>query len=185
MAITAMHGKTKTPAELDHYYKTPASCVKAIVARESFGHNIWDCCTGDGAIADALMDSGFSVVATELKDRGYGLTGRDFLQEDTLLAPEMIINPPFKLADEFVSHAINLGVRKLAVFQRLAWLEGGKRLNTLWRVHPPSRIWVFSKRQTLWRGDDPDAKASGGAIPFAWFVWEKNHKGPVLDWIGD
>ena len=47
-------------------------------------------------------------------------------------------------------------------------------------------MWVFSKRLTLWRGDDPDAKDTGGAIAFAWFVWDAGaprDKGVQLGWI--
>jgi hypothetical protein len=45
-------------------------------------------------------------------------------------------------------------------------------------------VWVFSKRQTLWRGDDANAQTKGGAIAFAWFVFERDHSGPAaLSWL--
>jgi hypothetical protein len=119
----------------------------------------------------------------ELVDRGYGTPGRDFLLEWQVAAPDIVMNPPFHLMDDFVLHALGLGVGKVAAFGRLAWLEGQRRHASLWSKHPPARIWVISKRLTLWRGDDPDPKDSGGAIPFCWVVWERGHAGKTLGWL--
>ena len=170
--------------EANDFYKTPASCTVALLAVESFTTPVWEPACGDGAISGPLLDAGHQVVSTDLVDRGYGASRRDFLMEQRLLAPAIITNPPFKLADEFVLHALHLGAVKVAMFMRLAWLEGSGRHGRLWSRHPPARVWVFSKRQTLWRGDDPAARENGGAIAFAWFVWERGHDGaPALGWI--
>ena len=104
--------------------------------------------------------------------------------ERQLAAPDVITNPPFKLADEFVLHALGLGARKIAIFQRTAWVEGDARFRTLWRPFPPVRIWQFRRRITLWRGDDAAPKSTGGAIPFAWFVWERGYtEAPRWGWV--
>ena len=42
---------------------------------------------------------------------------------------------------------------------------------------PPARIWVFTKRQTLWAANAQRTK-NGGAMCFAWFVWERGYDGP-------
>lgn len=172
------------PRERDDFYRTPPSVTAALLKVETFPRDVWECAAGDGAISATLISHGYRVVSTDLIDRGYGLPGRDFLAEKELLAPAIITNPPFKLADAFVLHALDLGAEKVAVFMRLAWIEGHARYVRLWNKHPPARIWAFSKRQTLWRGDDPEPRETGGTIAFAWYVWERSHAGaPALGWI--
>jgi hypothetical protein len=161
--------------EKDDFYATPAKCTRALLNVEAFDGAVWEPACGDGAISKALPGE---VISTDLVDRGFGISRRDFLMEQELLAPNVITNPPFKLADEFVLHALHLGARKVAIFMRLAWLEGRARHERLWKPHPPVRVWTFCGRQTLWRGDDPNAKETGGAIAFGWFVWEAGHQGP-------
>lgn len=167
--------------ERDDFYSTPEKCTRSLLSVENFDGGTWEPACGNGAISKVLPGD---VVSTDLIDRGFGSPCRDFLLELELLAPNIVTNPPFKLADEFVLHALTLGARKVAIFMRLAWLEGRKRHTKLWGPHPPVRVWVFSGRQTLWRGDDPNAKDKGGAIAFAWFVWEHGFKGsPKIGWL--
>jgi hypothetical protein len=168
------------------YYATPTRCTEALLAADPppWG-DVWEPACGDGAIAKVLKAAGGYVpVATDLHDRGYGTKHVDFLEERRLWAPSIVTNPPFNLADEFALHALGLGAGYVALFQRLSWLEGAKRHARLWSKHPPSRVWVFSSRQTLWRGDDPDPKGTGGAIAFAWFVWRHGWAGGTqLGWL--
>lgn len=168
----------------DDFYATPHVCTEALLAVESFPGPVWEPACGDGAISTVLERHGYEVVSTDLVDRGYGKARRDFLMETDLAAPSVVTNPPFKLADEFALHALHIGAHKLAIFQRTAWLEGRARFASLWSKHPPVRVWQFSGRHTLWRGDDVDKRDKGGAIAFAWFVWERGYRGaPALGWL--
>lgn len=168
----------------DDFYATPSSCTEALLRVEAFPQQVWEPACGDGAISRVLAAAGHQVVSTDLVDRGFGLARRDFLMESQLHAPAVVTNPPFKLADEFVLHALWLGAEKVAIFQRLAWLEGRARHDALWSKHPPVRIWQFCGRQTLWRGDDANKRDKGGAIAFAWFVWQLGYSGaPALGWL--
>ena len=170
--------------ERDDFYRTPEAATRALLGVEALGPLVWEPACGDGAICRVLETAGIRCVATDLVDRGYGEARRDFLMERDLLAPVIVTNPPFKLADEFALHALSLGVRKLCLFLRLAFLEGRARHDRLWAVHPPARVWVFSRRLTLWRGDDPNPQDKGGTIAFAWFVWDREVGGPPrLGWL--
>lgn len=160
--------------EKDDFYRTPPDVTRALVMRERFSipKHVWEPACGDGAISKVLDDEGYQVISTDLVDRGFGSAQRDFLMEGHALADGIVTNPPFKLADAFIQHAIALGVSYVAIFQRLAWLEGAKRRDVLYRPNPPARVYVFSARVTLWRGDE-ESPGKGGAIPFAWFVWDR------------
>lgn len=169
---------------LGELYATPPNCTEALLEVESFQGPIWEPAAGNGAIVRVLETAGFLVHATDLHDWGIGAGGQDFLATDTLLAPNIVTNPPFSLAEEFATHALNLGARKVCLFLRLAFLEGEARRKGIFTVSPPSRVWVMSKWQTLWRADDPNPRATGGTMAFGWFVWERGHRGaPSVGWL--
>lgn len=161
----------------DDFYRTPRGTTRALLGVEQFPTTVWGPAAGDGAISRVFEEAGHSVVSTDLVDRDYGEAGRDFLQEPALLAECIVTNPPFKPIDEFAVHALELGVEKMAILARLAWLEGRTRHQELWRREKLARIGVFSERQTLWRGDDAAPEADGGMTAYAWFIFERNHRG--------
>jgi hypothetical protein len=176
------HKNGPRPAEQNHYYKTPPAATEALLRVEQFTGLIHEPACGDGAISEVLKGHCYEVVSSDLIDRGYGTPAQDFLLEQNRTGLTMITNPPFKLADEFALHALHLGYRHIALFGRLAWLEGNARHKRLWEPHPPSRIWVFKGRQTLWRGDEANP-GKGGAVAFCWVVWQQGHTGTQLGWI--
>lgn len=170
-------------ADLDgpDFYPTPEWATHALLKHESFEGDIWECACGDGAMAGVLKSYGHDVMSSDLYDRGFGETGIDFLQADRG-AKNIITNPPYNSAQKFVEKGVELAENKMALLLRLAFLEGGHRSNTIFSNCPPSRIWVFSERITFYpRG----AKVKGsGTTAYAWFVWDKAHKGQTqLGWI--
>lgn len=184
MSLLNIDLKDLPDREPNDFYSTPGEATYDLLAREQFSRYVWEPACGTGAISTVLEDADYNVVSTDLLYRGYGEGGRDFLAEPELLAPSIITNPPFKLANEFAIHGMELGAKKMALFLRLAFLEGSKRHQILWSKYPPVRVWVFSRRLTLWRGDDPNPQSKGGAIPFCWIIWERGFKGtPTLGWI--
>ena len=168
----------------DDFYRTPPQCTLALLAVETFADDVWEPACGDGAISEVLLNAGYTVISTDLIDRGYGIGGSNFLGSTVLGVTDLITNPPYELADEFALHALKLGVRKMALLCRLAWLEGQDRYERLWRQQKLARVWVFSPRQTLWRGDDEATEDDGGMTAYAWFVFEQDHAGAsVLGWL--
>ena len=71
-------------------------------------HTIWECACGCGNLANVLILNGFRVYATDLKDRGYGIRGIDFLKEHESISPIILTNPPFSLANDFAEHALKI-----------------------------------------------------------------------------
>jgi hypothetical protein len=159
--------------EADDFYPTPPEATLSLLAIERFERRIWEPACGDGAISQVLVDRGFDVVSSDLVDRGYGTPRVDFLMERKLLAPDVITNPPFKNAEQFVRHALDLGARKVAMLMRLAWLEGSAR-KRLFDTTPLARVHISSRRLTLLRGGDEAVRGKGSMIAFAWFVWERD-----------
>ena len=85
------------------------------------------------------------------------------------------------LANDFVHGAFARSTGKVALLLRLAFLEGQKR-KLLFQQIRPARVWVFSKRLTMYR--DGEVTKGSGHIPFAWFVWDHAHADvATIDWI--
>lgn len=173
----------KANEEKDHFYPTPPEATEALLRIETFGPRIWEPACGDGAISRVLEAHGHSVVSTDLVERGYGESRVDFLMEHRLAAPEIVTNPPFKLAEEFALHGLALGATKIAMLLRLAWLEGIERKG-LFADTPIARVHVSSRRISMKRAGTDQGKGGSSMVAFAWFVWEVGHTGPVeLRWF--
>jgi hypothetical protein len=182
----AAYARSNIPSpdrEKDDFYPTPVAATRALLARETFGPRIWEPACGDGAISKVFAEAGHDVVSTDLFDRGFGESRVDFLMEHKLLAPEIVTNPPFKLAEQFLRHSLQLGATKVAMLLRLAWLEGTER-KAMFESTPIARVLVASRRISMARGGTDDGKGGGSMIAFAWFVWDASHTGaPELGWF--
>jgi hypothetical protein len=96
-----------------NFYRTPPGVTKALLRNVRLPEGkIWEPCCGDGAMAQVLEAHGHPVVATDLKDRGYGEGGRDFLAEPRLPdgVTAIVTNPPYGklLLPKIVAHALEL-----------------------------------------------------------------------------
>jgi hypothetical protein len=94
-----------------NFYPTPAWVTEALLRRVRLPKGIWEPCCGDGAMAQVLESHGHRVVGTDLVDRGYGETGRDFLAETRLPdgTTAIVTNPPYgRNLYKFVDHALEL-----------------------------------------------------------------------------
>ena len=137
-------------------------------------------------MAKVLEKNGYNVIGTDLVYRGYGdKESLDFLEE-TLdeFEGDIITNPPYKYALEFVQKALDsvqVG-RKVAMFLKLQFLEGKER-KQFFLENPPKIVYVSSSRLNCAMNGDFD-KYESSAIAYAWFVWEKGFKGdPIIKWI--
>ena len=165
---------TRPDRETSDYYPTPPEITRALLERETFPGSILEPACGSGELSEELLSAGYDVHSSDLHDRGYGETGSNFLHISELPGgvESIVTNPPFKLAREFVLHSLRLRPRKIALFARLALLEGGRRYREIFAEHPPSRVWVFSKRVTLYPAGSQGGRRESGYMAFAWYVWE-------------
>jgi hypothetical protein len=135
---------------------------------------------GAGHISEVLKAHGYEVESRDLVDRGYG-SQADFLSIDNQhFDGDIITNPPYSLAQEFVEKSLSIipEGRKVAMFLKLTFLEGKKR-KELFRTNPPIRIWVSSSRlKCAINGDF--ASIGSSATAYAWYIWEKGYKGDTI-----
>ena len=146
-----------------------------------------------GHLADVLRANGYDVKTSNILDRGYsGTEIIDFLnftkkQNSKEISRDIITNPPYKYAKEFVEKALEISMdgTKIAMFLKLTFLEGKAR-KKLFLKNPPKTIWVSSSRLQCAKNGDFETykKGVGTAVAYAWYVWEKGQKGDtVIKWF--
>lgn len=169
--------------EKDDYYPTPPEATEALLSVEKFSGSVWEPACGEGAISEVFKARGHDVVSTDLVNRGYGTPQIDFLMEYRSLAPNIVTNPPFKLALPFINKALDLTSGKVAMLLRLAFLEGRER-KAMFESTPIARVHVFSWRVKFQRGRQANENDTAGMIAMAWFVWEHGYEGaPKVGWL--
>lgn len=105
---TVWHPEEREPND---FYGTDPRAVRILMERLQVPKDmiIYECACGAGNLSKELESMGYSVLSTDLIDRGYGTSGVDFLKVESIPDNCMIItNPPYKYAYEFIRHAIDL-----------------------------------------------------------------------------
>lgn len=170
--------------EKNDYYATSPIATELLCSLEEFSPNILEPCCGEGHISKVLMAHGYNVVSRDLIERGFGEGGHDFLLETEPFDGDVVTNPPYKYAQQFVEKALSIipEGRKLAMFLKLTFLEGKAR-RAMFETTPPCRIWVSSSRLGCALNGDFE-HTEGSATAYAWFIWEKGYKGaPEIHWF--
>lgn len=181
--VLAPQPTMKRVADLDgpDFYPTPSWASHVLVDNEIFHGDIWECACGDGSMAEVLKKTGSRVMASDLYDRGYGEIGVDFRTQDRRV-DNIVTNPPFHSAEEFVHAGLRQSTGKLALLLRLAFLESAVRQKTIFRRNPPSTVWIFSERITFYPSGA--VRKGSGTTAYAWFVWDRSYSGPTqLKWL--
>lgn len=168
----------------EDFYATEPKAAKLLLQLESFSTNIWECACGDGSLSKVFENAGYNVRSTDLYDRGYGESGIDFLKVKTQWYGDIITNPPYKYAKEFVEKALStiLESYKVAMFLKLQFMEGKAR-KSLFIKYPPKVIYISSSRLLCAKNGDFDS-VTGSAVAYAWYIWEKGFKGDtIIKWF--
>jgi hypothetical protein len=163
-------------------YETPSVAIEALLRVEKLPLRIWEPACGRGAIVNVLRSAGHEVVASDIADFGLPITpywGRDFLLEPD--APEgteaIVTNPPFRLAEEFVEHALELSPLVIMLL-RLAFLESERRCGIL-ENRGLARVHVFRKRLPMMHRDGWEGRKANSGMAFCWMIWDCAHRGPT------
>lgn len=124
------------------YYATEPAATDWLCKIEQFGGPILEPSCGEGHISKQLMEAGYEVVSRDLADRGFGEVA-DFLSPDnTHWEGDIVTNPPYAFAQEFVEKALAIisEGRKVAMFLKLTFLEGKRRARLFENYPPPKGV---------------------------------------------
>lgn len=182
------------------YYATDPESVKLLLNAMPLSidgrpvKTLLEPCCGGGHIVDALLEHNpaLEITALDIVDRGYGKTDTvcDFLAWQPDKKYDMVFtNPPYNQAQEFVEKSFECLVEggKVVMFLNISFITGEKRKNTLYASGLLESMYVFGKRQGVWRNGqekDENGKKWSGTLNFAWFIFEKNAiQPPSIYWI--
>lgn len=181
----AASNHSKTERQADDYYATDPIAVEKLLEKEHFNHYVWECAAGGLHISNVLTAHGYKVRNSDITSRGNrSIEELDFFKaEKDKMSPDIITNPPYKYASEFVEHALDISMNsvKIAMFLKIQFLESKKR-RELFKKYPPKKIYVFTNRMNC--GKNGVFGKESSAVCYAWFIWEKGYTGlPKVDWI--
>ena len=161
-------------------YETPVVAVEALLRVERLPRCIWEPAAGPGAIVRVLRAHGHAVIASDLIDYGGLRFARDFLGEIGMPAgmEAIVTNPPFKLAERFVEHALQL-CPLVVMLLRLAFLESERRCGIL-EGRGLARVHVFRRRLPMMHRAGWEGRKANSGMAFAWFIWDRAHRGSAV-----
>ena len=171
--------------QTEDYYATEPKAACLLLEVEPELNNIWECACGEGHLSKVFDKANKLGLATDKVYRGYGnLNPIDFLSWDDCWNGDIVTNPPYKYAKEFIEKALEVVTenKKVCMFLKVTFLEGKAR-KEFFKKHPPKTIYICSGRIPCAKNGDFE-KYPSSAIAYAWFVWEKGYQGKsTVEWI--
>ena len=131
----------------EDYYATEPKAAEELLKVEGFSPNIWECACGEKHLAKVFEAHGFNVRSSDIVDR-CGNEVYDFLSFDnTFFDGDIITNPPYRHAIDFVYKALSIipEGRKVAMFLKVQFLEGKARRELYNNAPPPKGFCVFGE----------------------------------------
>ena len=186
--IIGTRHNAKDEREKDDFYATHPQAVRIFLNKLKednviLNNTIWEPACGQGHMAEAFIEYGYKVYASDLIDRGYGEI-TDFLEAKLPCKCDIFTNPPFKLAEEFISHGLEIleDKDKLGLFVKIQFLEGKSR-KKIFDKYPPKYIYIYSGRQQCSKNADFE-HLKCTTVAYIWIMWEKGFKGETTTrWI--
>jgi hypothetical protein len=175
-ANAGMHSFAERGLDL---YSTPPVATAALLRVECLPRRLWEPAAGRNALTDVLRAHGHTVHTSDIVDYGGLDQIADFLTitEAPAGVEAIVTNPPFKIVNAFVAHALDL-VPTVAMLARLAFLESEKRTDIL-ENRGLARVHIFRNRLPMMHRDGWIGPRASSATAFCWCVWEREHRGPA------
>ena len=159
LKIVGAHGQRQE----NDFYPTPCECTLALLEflEERFlikkGDTVWEPACGSNAIVNVMREKGYSVIGTDI------INGQDYLK--TEIADDyswIITNPPFKIAQDFITRSASLN-KPFALLLKSQYWHSAKRLKIFSDIQPTFIL------PLTWR---PDFLGKGASLlDMIWVVW--------------
>ena len=177
---------TEKDRQNEDYYATDPQAAEMLLEIEDIDKSkpIWECASGEGHLSNVFKEHGYKVRTSDIVKRTETTEILDFLSDDiTDWDGNIITNPPYKFAVQFIEKAMNIlhEGNKCIMFLKLQFMEGKSR-RKLFEKYPPKTIWVSSSRSMCANNGDfyEMIKGGGSAVAYAFYVLEKGYKGNTI-----
>lgn len=200
-SVSSMLGVISHPGERasgDYYTTDPEAVLQFVnhihqqrLLAGGFFNTIWEPACGCGNISKVLIDSGYKVLSTDLYDRGYGVSGVDFLQTTSVPnnCDTIITNPPYCLANEFILHAMEIlpPHGRYYALMNISYIAGIERQRDVYANGYLAAIHVYPHRIHCYKNNEVTKHSS--PVNYAWFEFSPRQRGvyslfdPVIKWI--
>jgi hypothetical protein len=169
-------------------FPTPPWATRALCERLYSSPPIWplicrEPAANRGHMVRPLREFFAQIVAADVHDYGAGFPVEDYLfGPDTPPVDWTITNPPFRIAEQFITRALDTSAWGVAMLVRSAFLEGIGRHTRLFSLTPPTSVLQFAERVVMHKGRL--APEGSTATAYCWLVWDKRcGTGTRFDWI--
>ena len=177
---------TNEERQNEDYYATDPIAAELLLQIEELDKNIpiRECSSGENHLANVFKKHGYTVRTSDLVKRTETTEQLDFLSDEvTDWHGNIITNPPYKFAVQFIEKAMDIIHEgdKCIMFLKLQFLEGKSR-KKLFEKYPPKTIYVSSSRILCAKNGDFQKMIDGGGscVAYAWYVWQKGYKGDTI-----
>lgn len=171
------------------FYVEPSWTVSALFRHVALRGKLHDPCCGSGTIIETAIQQGFEASGADIADRANGrFPVRDFLTDSTTY-PNLITNPPYKLAVEIICHALTRvpDGGHVAALVPIGFLASIRRHSLF--VRPECEmVLVLSRRPGLPPGEllkqHGEAIRCNGSTDFIWSIWRRGRAadGAAICW---
>lgn len=180
---TAGFGNNRRHERAQHdYYATDPRAIEWLLKLDSFS-NVWECAAG-GHMVDVLKEYEVFGQTSDKYPQREDILQKDFLEEMGEWDGDIITNPPYKFASEFIKKSLEIvpESRKVAMFVPIRYLASKSR-RKIFDEFPPYKVWVSSSRLVCAMNGDFE-NMTGSAVDYCWIIWHKGHKGETkLGWF--
>lgn len=148
----------------------------------NLSHKVWECACGEGHLSKRLKEYGYEVYSSDKINRGYGEVV-DFLSCNHSWEGDIITNPPFKFATQFIYKAMDTlkDKHRAFFFLKVLFLESKER-RQLFEKYPPKHVYIMSSRVNCAKGGLFTKGKS--AMAYAWYEFEKGYTGEsTIKWV--
>ncbi len=163
-------------------YQTPYSITRHLLNNETFDYNlkVLEPCCGNNAIVNILKDKWCDNLIT------YYDIEKDFLTEINKY-DYIILNPPYRLAFDFILKCKEVCNKKFAILLPLNYLHGKKRYDDIYcdNNYPLRKVYIFTRYPLLTAENvRDDGCYNTGMMVYAWYIFEKDYIGKAeINWI--
>ena len=164
--------------KVNDLYCTPAWVTEALLHKVRLPKTIWEPACATGKISRVLESYGRTVMSTDIEP-GPGYAIHDFLADAPIDVECVCTNPPFSLADSFISQALRATEARSGMVCMLLPSDfeyPGKRM-PLFDDCPQFSLKLALRRRIAWFAGTAEDSGKNPMGTHAWYIWDWRHVG--------